>query len=277
MKLYSYNIPLSPSGQREGIILKTDGGWGEIAPLPGWSSDTLEEAIESIHTAPTSAAWFGLSCVKTPWKSAFPEISISALASTIEDAEAAVKNGYRTIKLKVGSLLPSSAIAFVKSVQDLGVSLRIDVNRRWTKQQALYFFERVDPKGIEYVEEPVSNPDDLQDLGHLPIALDETLKDSVNLNVQAFVLKPTILGERLNMLIELGKKHKKKLIFSSSYETGIGLLHIAHLQATHAPNLAVGLDTYRAFTQHLLPISVKKGILCSDPLPPVDQSLLRLI
>ena len=257
--------------------MESQEGWGEIAPLPSWSQETLEEAVASIKSNPTPAAWFGLACAKLPWKGIFPNIPICALASTLEEAIMAAKNGYRTIKLKVGALLPSTALSLVKEVQDLNLKLRIDVNRRWNKDQALYFFERVDPKGIEYVEEPTLHLEALRNLGHLPIALDETLKEIDCLDADVFVLKPTILGERLNRLIELGKKYKKKLVFSSSYETAIGLCHIAHLQALHAPHLAVGLDTYRFFAQHLFPIPVEQGMLCSTPLPPLDRSLLHLI
>ena len=50
--LYRYRLPLSQPlrfhdrqiSVREGLLLKWENSWGEIAPLPGFSKETLEEA-----------------------------------------------------------------------------------------------------------------------------------------------------------------------------------------------------------------------------------------
>ena len=50
--LYRYQLPLSQPIQfheqqltvREGLLLKWGSSWGEIAPLPGFSRETLAEA-----------------------------------------------------------------------------------------------------------------------------------------------------------------------------------------------------------------------------------------
>ncbi len=49
-KLYSYALKTNSAKWpiRKGLLLEWDGGWGEIAPLPGFSSETLEEAREEI-------------------------------------------------------------------------------------------------------------------------------------------------------------------------------------------------------------------------------------
>ena len=45
-RLYSYKLPLKnlPWKEREGLILEWNGNWGEIAPLPGFSRESLAEA-----------------------------------------------------------------------------------------------------------------------------------------------------------------------------------------------------------------------------------------
>jgi O-succinylbenzoate synthase len=89
------------------------------------------------------------------------------------------------------------------------------------------------------------------------------------------VLKPTLLGRRLDFLIQLGQKLNKKLVFSSSFESAIGLLHIAHLQARFFHETAVGLDTHRFFHGNFFPMPVKNGMLCNHPLPHMDRTWLR--
>ncbi|MFZ4772532.1 MAG: hypothetical protein ACOYK9_00880 [Chlamydiia bacterium] len=53
LSLHSYTIPLSTGQTRSGVFIQvTDekgaSGWGEIAPLPKWSEETLEEALSSL-------------------------------------------------------------------------------------------------------------------------------------------------------------------------------------------------------------------------------------
>ena len=49
-KLYSYELKTSWQKRptRKGLLLQWNDGWGEIAPLPGWSSETLDEAKDEI-------------------------------------------------------------------------------------------------------------------------------------------------------------------------------------------------------------------------------------
>jgi O-succinylbenzoate synthase len=154
------------------------------------------------------------------------------------------------------------------------------VNRRWDIDDALFFFQHLDPTGIEYIEEPTRNPAHLSRLTNLPIALDESLFDIRNItigqpNISALILKPTLLGRRLDPLIEWGQKHQKKLIFSSSFESAIGLLHIAHLQAQYSPECAAGLDTHRFFKNNFFPMSIENGMLCNELLPELDRTWLH--
>ncbi len=269
MQLYTYNIPLHPSplplSERFGLILEsTSGGLGEAAPLPGFGG-TLKEALE-----------FGFRCARVPFPPAWPRIPLSALVSNLEEAKLALSRGFRTLKVKVKQHSPESALDLVRALQSPKVCLRIDVNRRWTLPEALWFFTALDPAGIEYIEEPLDEPKHLAELPPHPIALDETLlekeADALVLlpNVRALVLKPTLLGNRLDHWLE---PRGKRLVFSSSFESAIGLLHIAHLQARFAPDSAVGLDTHRSFTANFLPFPTENGMLSDQPNPPIDRSL----
>jgi len=55
LALYSYTIPLTTGQIRSGALVNiTDeqgnSGWGDIAPLPKWSKETLEDALLSVSS-----------------------------------------------------------------------------------------------------------------------------------------------------------------------------------------------------------------------------------
>ncbi len=264
MRYYTYNIPLHPSAlrlpERRGLILETEQGWGEAAPL--------ENCIDAFV--------FALRSAQQPFPKHYPNIRINALASTLEEAELALQRGFQTIKYKVRGLSPETATKTVSVLQTMGVPLRIDANRSWSFEEAKRFLTLLDPKGIEYIEEPVDDPTRLHELPSFPFALDETLLDPAApwQSASAFVLKPTVLGDRLQSWIDLGKKEGKTLTFGSSFESAIGLVHIARLQGIHSPDTPAGLDTYRSFKHNFLPFPIERGMLLPEPIPPVDRSWL---
>jgi len=285
MRIYTYSIPIStpllPIAERRGLIFETKQGLGEAAPLPGWSKETILNILASIEdpSAFPSAA-FGMKCLECPFPRSFPSIPLAALATNISEAENALNNGFKTLKIKVGHYSIPDALDLVWRVQRPHIQLRIDINRRWSFDEALLFFNQLDPEGIEYIEEPTSDLRQLHQLPALPIALDETLREPANnwiqlCNLHAFILKPTLLGSRLDFLIQLGQKLQKKLVFSSSFESAVGLLHIAHLHARFSMKTAVGLDTHRFFMGNFFPMPVKNGMLCDTSLPPLDRSWLK--
>ncbi|MCP1328383.1 o-succinylbenzoate synthase, partial [Halomonas sp. 707D4] len=91
--LYRYSLaltkPLVLNGQRlthrEGLLVGIDGQWGEIAPLPGFSKETLAEAeAEALaclaaleRGEPASprlpSVQFGLGCARCTWPERLPE------------------------------------------------------------------------------------------------------------------------------------------------------------------------------------------------------------
>lgn len=284
MQIYRYCLPLAsplmPFYQREGIIFQTEHGLGEAAPLPGWSNETIQDVIHAItNGAYYPSLEFGLRCARIPFPKTFPSIPISALSTNPLEAKWAVSQGYRTIKLKLKDYCVKDALDFVSQVQIPGIHLRIDMNRRWSFSDASYFLSCLNPQQVEYIEEPTYEFDRLHQFD-FPLALDETLREPENRwlhlpNINTFVLKPTLLGCRLDDLIELGLKLNKKLVFSSSFESAIGLLHIAHLQARFSPGTAAGIDTHRFFLSNFFPMVVKNGVLSDCLLPPPERKWLK--
>ena len=284
-RLYSYKLQLTTfSDQREGLILQTafsDNriGWGEIAPLPGRSKETLAEAKEQLLQAlrgkllspPLPSVAFGLECALTPYIPSAGSFPLWALLAGTPDAiqekaKRAEQEGFRSLKIKVSNLNPSDAEQIIRPL--IGkFQLRIDVNRAWSFDKAAAFFSRFPEHAIACVEEPTHELERLSDIT-FPFALDESLTEIPFAQMAGFpqlttlIIKPTITGGSyaLKIIEQLGKK----IIFTGAFETGIGTALIANF--AHRMNMAtnpLGLDTYRFIKEDLLesPIDFSQGTL----------------
>jgi O-succinylbenzoate synthase len=248
VKVYQYSLPWNGTS-REGLILQIGEGFGEIAPLPNWSRETFDEAKDELFSwirlgqEPTlpSVRW-GIECAKRPLNSV--DLPLCALGP---------KKGFSTIKLKLGHLCVQDAIELVKN--HLGHStLRLDCNRAWSLQEALEFSSHFKKEDFAYIEEPVQNFEELIEFSkktEFPIAVDESIScDLTKLpTLKAIVVKPTLVGFI---------PKDPRVVLSSSYESGLGLLHIAN---SASKTVAIGLDTYTSFQDCLLqtPISTSLG------------------
>ena len=225
LDLFGYRLPLVdtlrlPSGEhdvRRGVLLRlTDAeghaGWGEAAPLPGYSPGTLDDAVAALRVwaedraapLPPSARWavaganadlFSRRCgVSLAEAYATPGAAVGSAAATVSlnalllgsgdiVAEAARVRaaGYRAAKLKIGRASPGADAERVRAVAAaLGpVALRLDANGAWTPDQAAAFAEALDGVAVEYVEEPLAEAAALPELARrapgIRWALDESL------------------------------------------------------------------------------------------------------
>lgn len=267
--LYQYRFK-----NREGLILEWNDGFGEIAPLPGFSRETLEDArAEILALLPNldnakpkfPSVQFGLLCASQPFSFLPLRIPLCALNHPRPNCP--------SLKLKLGHLPLDDAIAQTK--QYVGrYRLRLDCNRAWNLDQALQFTSHFSPSDFEYLEEPLNCFSDLirfSELTRFPIAVDESLRDSDYLQIptlKAAIVKPTLMGT-----LPLLPSHIP-CVLSSSYETSLGILQIARLASG---DVAQGLDT---FSDDLLTSSlrVEDGHLLWIPSqPPIDFSKLCLI
>jgi L-fuconate dehydratase len=101
----------------------------------------------------TSVGWFGYSDERL-----------------VENARAAIANGFLALKLKVGSEDPERDVRRARLLREVAgpdVRLMIDVNQQWTVPAAIERCQRFQDVGLFWVEEP-THPDDI--LGHRAIA-----------------------------------------------------------------------------------------------------------
>ncbi len=227
LDLYSYSLPLStpfepangPLERRDGLLLRliTDEGtegWGDVAPLPGFSRETLDEAREQCRQL-SGISDAGrpldydrlLPSVRFGFESALLEaqarknetplhrqlnpaarsaVETNALLSgspddILREARSLEGAGYAAAKLKVGRRTPDEDIELTREVRELisdDTSLLLDANRAWTLDEAVHVAGNIADLDVMYVEEPLRNRDELKTLSaHMSIALDETLTE----------------------------------------------------------------------------------------------------
>ena len=295
-RIYRYRLE-----SREGLLVEyidEEGrrGVGEVAPLPGWSRESLEDAEQQLIYRSEGPYFpsvaFGLESAqlaapKLPLAFPINRLLSGSAREMLLEAEGFAKRGALCFKLKLGSLGFHEAIEVVRALKGT-FRLRLDLNRRWSLQQSLRFFSAFSPEDYEYVEEPCSNPSDLAYFPY-PFAADESLRELpleeilAYPSLKALIFKPTLQGGiRVGeLLAQAAKKHGIDLILSSAHESGVGITQIAllahHLELTHLP---LGLDTYRFLKSDLLqnPLEFSENALhLKDPLFALKSCSVQLL
>ena len=164
------------------------------------------------------------------------------------------------------------------------VQLRLDANQAWTLDEAALFIESLQGIDLEYIEEPLRDPQQLEELFSrtgVRYALDETLTHNELIdawpNAAALICKPTILGGRV--AVERLAATGKPITFTAAFESGVGIARIVQLAAEFSPDRAAGLDTIDWLEDDLLMHSPSKqdGIFSVVGEPVAERSKLEPI
>ncbi len=283
--LHPYEIAFTTGLRRLGVwiqIMDWEGrsGWGDVAPLPKWSRETLECSIRQFHEKKGEIRyidWVLQNCfVELAKLQLLPALSFgleSALLSLLdplaegvpllrsalfmgtpveilEQAKLREEEGYTSAKLKVSNLLPEEAKQLIMQLKDR-FHLRIDVNRAWTTRDSLQFFSQFPLDTFDYVEEPFQDPLDLAQFSH-PLAVDESFPKDFSLadleklpTFKALIYKPTIQGGILEALPlhEWATRRGIALVASSSFESDLGLASVASMAHRLSLTSPVGIGT----------------------------------
>tara|TARA_Y100000590_G_scaffold31288_1_gene34631 strand:- start:16491 stop:17516 length:1026 start_codon:yes stop_codon:yes gene_type:complete len=224
-----YSIPFTNSLQtsghtfthRDGLWLCIKGeensGWGEAAPLAGFSKETLQDvhyALEGFHQAIDGevidieelpflieAHTEGNPSTRFALETAFYDLlsknsnqSISEYLNPNACKEVAVngiagihtpKEGFLVIKVKVGFRNLFDEIEYMELLRSTygdNVLFRLDANGAFDLPKAIRFCKEMEVFNIDYIEQPLPS-EELVDLAELryhtniPIAIDESLTD----------------------------------------------------------------------------------------------------
>ncbi len=279
---------------RDGIILRltdeTKVGFGEIAPLRWFGSESFGQALDFCHQLPAEidletiaaipvelpACQFGL---ESAWedivRGSLTEIQPSlARSGLLPTGEAALQSwqdlwhqGYRTFKWKLGvAPLQDEILVFKRLIQAIPTvaKLRLDANGGLSYPEACEWLQVCDQceLGIEFLEQPLS-PAEFDAMRQLstqystPLALDESVATLLQLEDcyqrgwrSIFVIKPAIAGSP-SQLRQFCHAQKIDAVFSSVFETAIGRQAGLKLAAELCPNRAVGFGIDHWFNDQL--------------------------
>ena len=274
-------------------------GHGEIAPLPGLHRESLEQARAQVDVISRShvplakqqgrETWYpsvrlglGMARMQLQWGRYLGpgmRIKLNALVlahdgAFIDQALALADQGYHSIKVKVGRQDLNRDIELVVTLRDRLNSktrLRLDANRAWTLDQAIQFATEVGKRGIQYIEEPLIDMQELKTFcthTRFPVALDETLMEVTpetlprTKGIVALVIKPAVIGSLVTVSEYIGTAGYRgwDSVLSSVFESEVALHFYGRLACEHGlENTPQGLDTWRWFKDPTC--QTKKGCL----------------
>lgn len=297
-------------------------GIGEIAPLPGLHRESLAEAetqtvsklallrhentnaeaMLSSELSPSVRCGLEMALIslRARQNGTMPSQSTRANAmpsrtplnaliagdstAIVNRAEEAARDGYTTLKIKVGRAPIEEDIANVRACREAvgnDIALRLDANRSWSLETALRLGEALHDCNIAYIEEPLKDwrgiPAFHQQTG-ISVALDEMLT-SPDASERAartaipseclagYVLKPSAIGsitDSSNLASEAQARGLDAIV-SSVFETGVALGFYAALAVSwnDGRSVACGLDTYKFLAADVLehPFSAAQGFV----------------
>jgi O-succinylbenzoate synthase len=316
LSLYRFSLPFKKPIQFKNNHLKSrDGLWlvkhnpkgddfiGEVAPLLGFSQDTLEQAEQQLLTllqgnicaqALLPSVGFALFCLtqQIPYQKSPDSLPDLESVPLLQGNAAEIKARYQTlktpliIKLKIARHSVTEDIQLLHSLIAMNsqVRFRLDANQLWTIEQYTAFLAQITEQHldqyIDYIEEPTPLlAENLRISAHFngKIGLDESLLcDSpipLHNSIKALIIKPTLIGhpEKIEKLLTHAQQQQLSVSISSTFESPLAInqLHyLAHLwQQQFSLAITLGLDTLQVFE--------KKSIEISSPSTCLPTTLLN--
>jgi O-succinylbenzoate synthase len=309
--IFGYRLPLIRpvviKGQslptRSGYLIRMTSdrgatGWGDIAPLPGFSAEKLEDTRDQVFHLKSSIQEVEVPETWSPLIDDFPPLvhtsdCSSAVRFAIELAlwnlcldtvrsSATLKDEQSCRQLVfLNGLLTGTEDEIVNQASQLTRSgyraVKVKVGGKLLEEDIRLTLKvrevignetllRLDANRAWSLEDAVSFGK-----GGIPVALDESLLEhpferlAKIQGIKAIVLKPTLLGgfRASSRLAHKARQFGLQPVVSSSFETGVGIAGLARLAAAVSMDIPVGLDTYRWLaTDIVLPmIETQKGYI----------------
>lgn len=261
-----------PWSEREGMLVRLEAedgrvGFGEIAPIPWFGTETLTEAEEvcralgaKVEDRVLDAVATRFGCVRFALAAAREQppvpdpavrLAVAALLPAGRAALAALPDrlaaGFLGLKWKVGVERAEEELAVLDDLLAQlppYVRLRLDANGAWDRRTAGRWLAVCAERPVEFVEQPV-NPCDLDSLLGLAtdypvtLALDESVTSLASAREWQtrgwpglFVLKPALAGP-LPELVAWAQATRPDLVISSAIETALGRAQVLRAVLAH--------------------------------------------
>ena len=257
---------------RQSVIIRLDdgelSGWGEAAPIPGYTTETVHDVWDSLagdQPLPATAAaaleaaaadllakqrgdalWRVIGGVR-PTVEAGAVVSLGTTDEVLRRVAADVAAGYTHVKLKIA---PDRDLATVGAVRTAfpDLSLGVDGNGAYSANPEL---TPLDEFGLAYVEQPFTELAQHADLAaelDTPLSLDESIRSAADARraieldaVDIFSVKPSLLGLAVAIEIhDIAVDNGIGLRLGGMLETGVGRAHA--LAAASLPGFNVPGD-----------------------------------
>jgi O-succinylbenzoate synthase len=271
-------LPFRGLRERTGLLVRRGSRWAEFSPFADypphlrrrWFGSTMEQLTESDHQV---------------LRDRIP-INVTVPAIDPADAHSLVsRSGCSTAKVKVGDPEDEARVEAVRDALGPRGKLRVDVNARWTVDQAALKLKSLDRYDLQYAEQPVASIDELRALRSrvdVPIAIDETLRTATDPEridtagaADVVVLKVAPLGG-IERTLRLAERAGLPVVISSALETSVGMA-AGIMCAARLPelDLACGLGTVALFEDDLVvdPLVERDGFIAVEN-PTVDEAAL---
>lgn len=200
-----------------------------------------------------------------------------------EQIETKLKDGYNTIKMKIGAIDTDSELSLLAGIRERfnenEITLRVDANGAFSEESALSILEKLGDLKIHSIEQPIAKGNwsamkELCRLNIIPIALDEELigvnstSEKIKLldeiQPQYIILKPSLHGGIAGSFqwIQLALERNIHWWMTSALESSIGLNAIAQFTGEFEVKIPQGLGTGGLYTNNLpTDLVIEKGQL----------------
>lgn len=281
-------------------------GWGEAAPLPGYSGGTVAEVCDAL------AGWSGdIDQVEVPearaaldlafwdlegrrrgepvWKllgaTAAQGVVLNATIAggdVVSGAERALAAGFRCVKVKVGLEGDLERLRAVRAAVGPSVAIRVDANGAWSVEQAVAALREFEPVGIELCEEPVRGLSEIARVAsvvRIPVSLDESagLVGALDERVcDAVCLKLARCGGITGLVAacERAGAAGYRVYLASTLDGPLGIAAALHAAAAVGPDLPCGLATMLVFERGH-PLATLGGVAPPPPGPGLGDGLVE--
>ncbi len=265
-------------GKRQSLIVHLvdengKSGVGEIAPLPGRSIESFDEALS--HTvrikekmlsgnpflliSPPSVM-FGIDSALCDLNNNQNETTFEKTTLSFEGDP--IETGIKDVKVKASDS-QKETYERIRKWLDSGSKVRLDVNTKWSVPTTIDFVNRFNKNEILYIEDPVpyKSLDYFIVNTDVAIALDEVVSTNPiesllkHDRVGYIIIKPTLIGgtAQCQNIVLQARKHNKTVVFSSAFESVIGLSHIVRMGKTLGCSSPFGVDTLKYFSNGFFP------------------------
>jgi L-alanine-DL-glutamate epimerase-like enolase superfamily enzyme len=200
-------------------------------------------------------------------------------AGAATGAAAAVRAGFRCVKVKVGIGDDAGRVAAVRAAGGPGLTIRVDANGAWgTPEEALANLRALAPAALEYAEEPVHGVEALRAVrvaSPVPVAMDETGAQPgavASGATDAVCLKIARCGGITGVLRDAraARAAGAAVYVASSFDGPLGIaagVHAAAALAADGPLPACGLATLDEFAGYAATLAARDGAIAVPERP----------